>query len=188
MIYHMPKLKLLATALILSAGAAYAAVTPEQIAAGYTAQGYTRVEIKTGPTQMKVEAIRGTEKLEVIIDTATGAVLKTETEAVGAFENTRPGVSVRDRNRDFLRVASSDDDDNSADDNGIGNDDLTEDPEDHDHGIGNDDGPGHDANDDQGEDSEDHGGNDAGNDDHSGPGGNKDNDDDRSGKGGGGED
>lgn len=183
MTYRMSRLKLLATAFVLSAGTAFAAVTPEQIAADYTAQGYTRVEIRTGPTQMKVEAIRGTEKLEVIIDTATGTVLKSETETVGAFENTRPGVSVRDRNRDFLRVASADDEHDSADDNGIGNDDLTEDPEDHDHGIGNDDRPGHDANDDDDESSDD----DA-DDDHSGPGDNEGNDDDHSGKGGGDED
>lgn len=79
------------------------ALTADDVIAHLSGQGYTRIEIKTGPSQMKVGAIRGTEKLEVVYDRASGDVLKTETEMVDDRDNTVPGVSVRERSRDFVR-------------------------------------------------------------------------------------
>ena len=107
----------LALGLMLSGQGAFA-LTADEVVTDLQAQGYTRTEVRVGPTQIKVEAIRGTEKLEVIYDKATGAVLKTEMDQVRLGENISPGVSVRDRNRDFVRVVvrSRSSDDDSSDD------------------------------------------------------------------------
>lgn len=75
------------------------------------AAGFTRIEVKNGPTQSKIEAIRGQEKVEMVIDQTTGATLKEENERVGLFANRQAGVEVRDRNRDFVTVGASDNDD-----------------------------------------------------------------------------
>ncbi len=114
----MKKLMLTTMAGIFAASMSMAAITTDAIISDFQAQGYTRVEVKVGPTQMKVEAIRGTKKVEVIYDIASGSELKREVGTVGAFDNTTPGVQVRDRGRDFVRGSDdSSDDDNSGDDN-----------------------------------------------------------------------
>lgn len=94
------------------------ALTADEAVADLRAAGFTRIEVKVGATQMKVEAIRGTEKLEVVYDRVSGAVLKSEVETVGVGETTAPGVSVRNRDRDFVRVADRRSDDDSDDDDG----------------------------------------------------------------------
>ena len=71
-------------ALALAAGAALAQPAPstaDALAAELQAAGYTRIEIKEGPTQTKVEAVRGSEKLEYVFDRRTGAILEREVEA-----------------------------------------------------------------------------------------------------------
>ncbi|WP_157791995.1 PepSY domain-containing protein [Pseudorhodobacter sp. MZDSW-24AT] len=117
------KVGVLVLGLMLPAGTGFA-LTAEQAIADLQAAGYSRVEVKRGLSQMKVEAIRGTEKLELVLDRATGAVLKREQETVRPGETTTPGVSIRDRNRDFVRggSASEDDDDNGR--RGRGSDDA----------------------------------------------------------------
>lgn len=121
----------------ISIGSMVLALTPQDVIADLQAKGYTRIEVKVGPGQFKVEAIRGTEKLEVIYDSASGSVLKTEVEAVGPGENTRPGVSIRERNKNFVRstatlapgatqvVASSSNDDEEDDDDENDDDDSS---------------------------------------------------------------
>ena len=118
------------SALVLSSTMAFAALTTETVVAGLQGQGYTRVEVKTGPTQTKFEAIKGSEKLEVIYDNASGNVLKTETGTVGLLESIRGGVYYDDRGSDFLSVddngadtSDSSSDDNGGDTSGHGNDD-----------------------------------------------------------------
>ena len=112
----------------LTAGAALAQqqIDTQALAAKYQADGYTRVEIKVGATQVKVEAIRGTTKIETIYDAATGAVLKTETSTVGAGENTTPGVKISNKSGSFL------DDDESDDENDDESDDEDDDEKDDD--------------------------------------------------------
>ncbi len=168
-------LGLVAAMITLSAQMAAAAITTDDVIATYQADGFTRIEVRVGLTQMKVEAIKGEIKVETIYDIETGDVLKTETEAVRAGENVAPGVSVRERNRDFVRVVRSDDDDDSDDDNDDDNDD---DDDDDDHGGDRDD----DDSDDDNDDDDDHGGDrddddsdDDNDDDH---GGDRDDDDD----------
>lgn len=115
------KIATLALGLVFGGQMAFA-VTTESVIADLQAEGYSRVEVKVGPTQMKVEAIRGTEKLEMVVQNETGQVLKSEAGQVRLGENTTPGVSVRERNGDFVRVAQrtrardDDSDDDLSDD------------------------------------------------------------------------
>ena len=66
-------MKLMVAALVLSGSMAMAAVTTEQLVADLQAEGYTWIEVKRGPTQIKIEAVRGTSKTETIIDAETGS-------------------------------------------------------------------------------------------------------------------
>jgi hypothetical protein len=149
----MKRTFLLAAAFLLT-GQAALALTTEQVVNDLRSQGYTRIEVRTGLTQTKVEAIRGTEKLEVVYDRATGAVLKSETDKVDFTDNTAPGVTLRNRNRDFVRVSSGDD---AGSDDG---DDTTRGRE------ADDDAGGDDSDDRANDDNEDSGNDDAGNDDN----------------------
>ena len=165
-------MKLMVAALVLSGSMAMAAVTTEQLVADLQAEGYTWIEVKRGPTQIKIEAVRGTSKTETIIDAETGAILKSETEDANAAEQARIGVKVRERvrNRDFLRIGRDDGaDDGEDDDLGQGRDD--DDDEDGDRGQGRDDDDD-DGNGGRGDDGgdDDHGGDHGGDqgDDHGG--------------------
>ena len=82
----------------------------DQIINDLTNQGFQRIEIDHGIGQIKVEAIRGTQKLEVVYDRATGNILKEEVERVRAGEETRPGVEIRNRDRNFVDVGRVSDD------------------------------------------------------------------------------
>ena len=115
------KRTLMMTAAFLFAGQmAFAALSTDTVVSDLTGQGYTRIEIKTGPTQMKVEAIRGTEKLEIVYDIETGAVLSQETGEVYQGENTTPGVEIATDDDDF--VDGSDDGNDSADGTDVNDD------------------------------------------------------------------
>ena len=85
---------------------------------------YEYIEIKYGLTQVKVEAVDNDtlQKIEVIYDRATGAVLKSEIEAAGDDAG-RSGVVVKSLTRDF--VDNGDDDSSGDDDNTSGDDDNT---------------------------------------------------------------
>lgn len=142
-----------AAALIMSATFAHAAITSGDLVAQYQAQGYTRIEVKVGTTLAKVEAIKDGQKVEVLYDLVSGAILKSETEAVRPGEDVTPGVEVRTVNDDKL------DDDRGR---GRGSDDDESD----------DDGSDDDGSDDDG--SDDDGSDDDGDDDNSGSGGGDD--------------
>jgi phosphopantothenoylcysteine synthetase/decarboxylase len=156
----MRALGLLTVMMTVSAQMAFA-ITTDDVIASYQAEGYERIEIKQGPTQIKVEAIRGTEKVETIYDTETGEVLKSEMETVEEGENVTPGVSVRLRDEDFLDADDLDEDDDEDDDD-----------EDDDDGDDDDDDDDGDDDDDDDDDNSGHGGGDNdGDDDHGGSGG-----------------
>ncbi|MDA8747130.1 PepSY domain-containing protein [Litoreibacter sp.] len=97
-----------------SVAAAGAQNMNDQIIANLQEQGFGYIEIKNGRTQTKVEAIRGTDKLEVVYDNASGTILKQERERAESDELGLAGVDIDQRNRDF--VGSDDDDDDSRDD------------------------------------------------------------------------
>ncbi|MGL4311128.1 MAG: PepSY domain-containing protein [Paracoccaceae bacterium] len=151
----MKRTLVLSTALILTATMGLAKINTDALVADYQAMGYTRIEVKTGPTQTKVEAIRGTEKLEVIYDSGTGSVLKSETETVDSGDDLRPGVEIDSQNRDFVRVKSSSSDDEGSDDDSDDEDDDNDDDSDDDHDSDDDNDDDDDSDDDSGDDSGD---------------------------------
>lgn len=167
----MKRLVLLATTAVFIASAA-AALTPQEIANSLWADGYTGIEITQGRSQIKVEAVRGSERLEVVYDAATGAELKREV-GTASGDDVSDGVFLRQRNRDFVRLASASDDGVEDHDRGHGNDDDHDDSDNPGQGSGGhgaDDGPDHDAGDDHGgsHGSGSRGSDDHGSDDHGG--------------------
>ncbi len=116
---------------VLSGTAALSQSFEDKVVSMMRDLGYTFVEVKRGPTQLKAEGVKGTEKLEVIYDLATGRILKRERERADADEIGRVGFQFDVRDRDFLndsddddrndneagRRGGSDDDDNDHDDN-----------------------------------------------------------------------
>lgn len=98
-----------------------AAVTPEQLAAQYKADGYTRIEVDFSQTRAQVEAIKDGVKLEVLHDLSTGQILKQETERVAGDDDVSPGVFVRQDDRDDDHGGDRDDNDDH-DDHGQGDD------------------------------------------------------------------
>ncbi|MEZ5796872.1 MAG: PepSY domain-containing protein [Paracoccaceae bacterium] len=156
------RLKLFTAALMLAGSMAAAEISTDQLVSDLQAEGYTFIDVKRGPTQIKIEAVRGTEKVETIIDRETGAVLKTETETASTRDQSRSGVRLRDRNRDFLRLRSGDDsmddddrDDDSDDDHGSDDDGRDDDDHDDDHGGDDDSHDDDHGGDDDGDDSDD---------------------------------
>ena len=111
------KLLIAAGALALSSQAGHATVTAEGLIAGLQAEGYGWVEVKRGPTQFEVEAVRGREKVEMVIDAATGNVLHRETERADRDDRARSGTEIRERSRDFVDAKGRelDDDDDRHD-------------------------------------------------------------------------
>lgn len=139
----MKRKTLMAAVFALAAGATLAQDATQAAVDQFKADGYSRIEVETGPTQTKIEAIKGDTRVEVVIDNATGAVLKRESEAVEPGENVAPGVFVETDDDDF--VDGPDDSDDSDD-----SDDDSNDDEDDDDNSGSDHGG-----DDSGSDSDD---------------------------------
>lgn len=135
----------LALVLTLAGLPAAAQSVSQELVNRFRSEGFTHIEVRNGLTQTKVEAYRGSQKVEVIVDRATGAVLKSETETVEERRAGSGSLTVSSRNRDFVRE-DEDDDDRHRGHRGRGADD---DQSDDDHG---DDGPDHDDGDDHGED------------------------------------
>ena len=127
----------IATAFALWMGAAHADDFTDTIVANLKELGYNYIEIKNGPSQVKVEAIRGDEELEVIYDRATGKILKQETERADADDRGDSGIEIRSTDRDFLdddddgRDDDYDDDDHDSDDDND-DDDYDDDEDDED--------------------------------------------------------
>ena len=100
-------------ALAVGSSVAYADVTADQLAAAYA--DYDYVEIKTGLTQIKVEATSGNRTLEVIYDISTGEILRSEVETAGDDAG-RVGVEFDSEDEDFIDDDERDDDDDENDD------------------------------------------------------------------------
>ncbi|MCR9150270.1 MAG: hypothetical protein NXH83_08855 [Rhodobacteraceae bacterium] len=86
-----------------------------QIVANLQGMGYEYIEIETGPNQVKAEAVRGTRKLELVFDRATGQIIKREEERAGAGYLGRTGVEFDTDDDDFLDDDERDDDDDRDD-------------------------------------------------------------------------
>jgi len=136
-----------AIAMILTAPAMAQSLS-DRLVADYQAQGYSYIEIYQGPTQIKVEATKGNQTLEVIYDAASGAILYRDVDPADADEMNRQGVEFNRESRDF----SDDEDDDSRDDDDDSDDDddhsSDDDDHDDDHGSDDDDDGDDDDNDD----------------------------------------
>ena len=65
----------------------------DQIVTALEDQNYESIEIKTGPTQIKLEAIRNGMKLEAVYDAGTGVILKQEVGPVEPGDDFVLGVT-----------------------------------------------------------------------------------------------
>ena len=162
-----------AAILVTVAAAGHAQSITDQVVSQLTAEGYSRIEVKRLGTTVKVEAQKGGRELEVIYDSATGAVLKEEVNPIRPGDDTTPGVYLSGRG-----------DDNRSD-RSQGRGGLLA-------GSVSDDGPNHDVGDDHGgmrddddDHDDDHGGMRGDDDDHDDDhGGMRDDDDDDDRRGG----
>jgi hypothetical protein len=149
----MKKILLTTTVFAFAATMAAAAITSQDVVDELTAQDYTVTEVHTGATQIKVEAVKGDQKIEMVYDIETGSVLRSETQTLlnagTSGETTSYSTSGSDDN-------GLEDDDNGDDDNGDdngdddnGDDDNGDDDNGDDNGGDNhDDGGDHDGGDD----------------------------------------
>ena len=92
----------MATAFALWSAATHADSSTNRALAKFEDWDFDYIEIKEGLTQVKVEAIRGDQKLEVIYDRATGSILKQKLEPADAEKIGISGIEFERRNRDFL--------------------------------------------------------------------------------------
>ena len=109
----MIKTIFLGAALSALGSMSFADISTQDVIDSFQSEGFSRVEVKTGPTQTKVEAIRGQQKVEVVYDRATGNVLKSETERLSPRDQTEniAGLEVSNGSSDFIDVSQLGDDD-----------------------------------------------------------------------------
>lgn len=146
------KLMLFTAATALSANMAFAAIDAQALADSYIAEGYTYVEVKVGPTQTKLEAVKGERKAEVIYDNATGDVIKQEFEDADDDYIGRTGIEIEDSGKDFEDSDDDEDDDDEDDDE---NDDDESDDDENDDDESDDDEDDDEDDDDEDDDSDD---------------------------------
>ena len=80
---------------------AFAAIDPQVLADSYLANGYTFVEVKQGPTQTKLEALKGANVVEVVYDNGTGEIISQETQPADAEDLGRTGIKIKTTDKDF---------------------------------------------------------------------------------------
>ncbi|WGW05669.1 PepSY domain-containing protein [Tropicibacter oceani] len=150
-----PKLMLSTGAALLLGSMALADAFTDQVVAQLQDQGFRTTEIKTRNGQTKFEAVRGTQKIEVVYDRTTGQVVSQETYFLDA----------NDSGSGPQTGGSGSSDDSSGDDHG------SDDHESEDHGSDDHESDDHGSDD---HESDDHGSDDHESDDH----GSDDDDDD----------
>ena len=87
----MKRIFALAAMFALPASVGFAAIDTDGLISRFQGDGYTTIEVTRGINETKVEAIRNNEKVEVVYDNATGAVLETEFGTPDADDDIRPG-------------------------------------------------------------------------------------------------
>jgi hypothetical protein len=145
------KLMMFTAATALSANMAFAAIDAQALADSYIAEGYTYVEVKQGPTQTKLEAIKGDVKVEVIYSNETGLIIKSESETADSEEIGKTGTEVETTDEDF-EDGDDDDDDDDDEDGDDDDDDDSDDDDDDDDDDGDDDDDDDDGDDDDDDD------------------------------------
>ncbi len=99
----------------------------DRLVSEYQARGYTYIEVNQAPTQIKIEATLGDQKIEVIYDAVSGAILDSEIELADADDRGRVGVEFDREDSDF----TLDDDDGDDDYDDDYDDDDDDGPDDH---------------------------------------------------------
>jgi hypothetical protein len=151
------KLMMFTAAAALSANVAFAAINPQALADAYLKEGYTYVEVKVGPTQTKLDAVKGDRKVEVIYDNASGVVLKQEFEDADDDYVGKTGVEIEDEARDFVAGDDANDDENDDAENDDDSDESDDDSDESDDDEGDDDSDEGDDDSDEGDDDSDEG-------------------------------
>ena len=112
------------TALVVAiafAAPGHAQTFTDRVVDSLRSQGFTPTEVKNGPTETKVEAVRGNTKVEVVYDRLTGRIVEQEQERFFGTVPTNGFVEVQTREEDFSDAArgrgQDDDDDDRDDDN-----------------------------------------------------------------------
>lgn len=77
--------------------------------------GYDYIEIQDGPTQVKVEAVKGDTKIEVVYDRSTGKILSREFETAETEYLGRSGIDVDEDDDDFHGDDGRDDNEHDED-------------------------------------------------------------------------
>lgn len=151
---------------LLSAHAASSQSFTDRVVSTLKEEGFQTLEVKNGPTETKVEAVRGSTKLEVVYDRATGAIVEQEVERfVGTLNDNRP-IEVKTEDHDFSDAArgrddededDEDDDDDDRDEDERDDDDDRDDEDDRDDDDDDDRDEDHDDDSDDGDDDGDDG-------------------------------
>ena len=116
----MHRILLAAAAIIaLSAADVFADAFSDAVISDLQLNGYNNIEITTGPTQLKVEASDGVNRIEIIYDLATGEILVQEIEPLGD-DDIAPGVTIS--SDDDVFWDDDDDDDGNDDEDGDSDD------------------------------------------------------------------
>lgn len=102
----------------------------DQIVTTLQDMGFTRIEIETGLTQTKVEALRSDVKLEVVYDQETGRIITQEQDRVDADDDTTPGIEISQGDEDFVDETGEELDDDDEDEDDLGDEDEDGDDED----------------------------------------------------------
>ena len=121
----------LTAALIMAGTLVTADPFSDKVIADLQSKGFTGIEVKNGPTQTKVEAVRAGRKVEVVWDRASGRILEQEWEAAESDDRTT-GVEVQNRNRDFVRASATSSDTTGPGTSGLRDDGRVDDDDDDD--------------------------------------------------------
>ncbi len=141
-----------AVAFALWSTAAHADRFTDAVVDRYQELGFDYIEVKEGINQLKVEAILGSQKYEVIYDRETGEILKQETGAADLADIGSSGVEIDREHEDFLDDDDFDDDDDEDD---FDDEDEGEDEDDDDDDSDDDDGDDEDDDEDDSDDDDD---------------------------------
>jgi hypothetical protein len=134
----MKRTLMMTTAMLMVSGTmALAAVSAEDLGQKYLQRGFDYVEVRVGPTQIKVEAYGNGQEVETIYDRQSGAVLETEIYGLEGKPN-GSGVRVRASDDDFF---DDNDDTDGIDGPSDGTDGPTNDTDGNDGPSDNTDGP-----------------------------------------------
>lgn len=159
----MKQTHIIAAAIALSGSGAIAQNLNDQIVSDLSNQGFGRIEIDNSQGQTRVEAVRGSQEIEVVWDDASGQIVSQESRNVRAVDGASAGGTARTSTRSSVEVSRMDDDEDDDghssargydDDYERGDDNSSDDhDDDHDDDHGDDHGDDHD--DDHGDDHDD---------------------------------